>query len=243
MSQFVGLSSKGPVARVTFTRPEKLNALTPETYQQLSAALDEVERMQDIRVVVLQGEGRAFSAGFDIKRVREAKSIEARRDFIHKIANGNRWKIWNSSKLFVAKTHGYCLGGALELVFACDFCVTAKDCIFGEPEIRTGIGPTFLSLPFAMGHIASKAVLLRGQQFKGDDAVKYGIATESVEKDQLDAATDALVNDLLAVPCETAAMVKGGINKSYEARGMRSYVDNWADINLLIDPKPMEIKR
>lgn len=236
MTQDIMLTREGHVATISLNRPKKLNALTPEIYALLADILDEIEADDEIRIVVLRGEGRAFSAGFDLGRVREAKTNAERKAFIEKYANGNRWKIWNSKKVYVAQTHGYCLGGGLEIVFVCDFCITTEDCKFGEPEIKFGIGPTFISVPWSVGHVLSKAILLRGNQFTGADAARWGIATEAVPQDELQAATQRLIDDLLAIPPATLHMVKAAINRSYDMRGMRSYVDNWAETNLLLEP-------
>ena len=143
MSENVIFSSSNSVGRIRFARPEKLNAFTPEMYVRIGEILEQAERDDDIRVILMQGDGRAFSAGFDLTIEVADRPAAERRKFLHSVANANRWKIWNSNKLVVAKAHGYCLAGAFELMLPADFCVASTDCVLGEPEVLFGAGPAF----------------------------------------------------------------------------------------------------
>src|SRR5579871_362770 len=190
MSENVIYSSAGGVGRLRFARPEKLNAFTPEMYVRIGEILDEAEADDAVRVILMQGEGRAFSAGFDLTVEVADRPTAERREFLHAVANANRWKIWNSKKLVVAKAHGYCLAGAFELMLPADFCIASSDCVLGEPEVLFGAGPAFFMVPWIAPPMVAKAILLRGRNFTGADAARWGIITEAVPAERLDAAVE-----------------------------------------------------
>jgi len=235
MSDNVIFSSQGGVCRIRFARPEKLNAFTPQMYVRLGEILDEAEADDSIRVILMQGDGRAFSAGFDLTIEVADRPAAERREFLHGVANANRWKIWNSKKLVVAKAHGYCLAGAFELMLPADFCIASSDCVLGEPEVLFGAGPAFFMVPWITSPMVAKAILLRGRNFTGADAARWGVITEAVPPEALDAAVEELIEGLLKLPGTAVQMLKAGINRSYEARGMRASIDAWADTVLLLD--------
>ncbi len=136
---------EGAVAVITLDRPDKLNAITPQMTAALGGALDDIEDDDGVRAIVIEGAGRAFSAGFDLE-AGEWDSLESIRremetDFDMIL------RFWDCPKPTVAALHGYCLGGALELALACDLAVAAEDTRLGEPEVRFGSGIVALLLP------------------------------------------------------------------------------------------------
>jgi enoyl-CoA hydratase/carnithine racemase len=236
----VRLERHGPVAHIVLNRPDKLNALTLAMYRRIGQLLAELDADRDVRVVVLRGEGRAFSAGFDLaeefddRRDFQARGAEWRRQQIVEVANVNRWRIWGLSKPVIAKLHGYCLAGALELVLPCDFILASRDCQLGEPEVLYGAGPAFLIVPWLVSVPRAKDILLTGRRFTGEEAAAWGLITRAVPAAELDAETDRLGAHLAKLPPPALQLGKAGINRAYEVRGMRTAIDGWVDTALLL---------
>jgi len=148
-AQTVGFELRGEIAVLTLQRPEKLNAIDAATVASLQRALVRAEGDAQVRAVVLRGEGRAFSSGFDLGpsgagRDPVALRAELRSDF------DVIMRFWDFPKPTVAAVHGYCLGSSLELAVACDLTVAADDCRFGEPEVKFGSGIVALLLPWLL---------------------------------------------------------------------------------------------
>ena len=124
--------TESSIAFVTLNRPKKLNAVSGLMIDELHKCLDLVAEDESIRAVVLNGEGRAFSAGFDLESDPASEgdpdfsSNELRRDF------DIIMRFWDCPKPTIAAVHGYCLGSALEITLACDVTISSEDCLFGN---------------------------------------------------------------------------------------------------------------
>ncbi len=133
------------VLTLTLNRPEKLNALTPEIYTFIGDQINRASDDPECVAIVLRGNGRAFSSGFDLKLEMGERTHEDKLHALHEVANRARWAVWNCKKPVIAGIHGYCMGGAFELVLPCDFTIATESCRLGEPEILFGAGPAFSS--------------------------------------------------------------------------------------------------
>lgn len=217
------------VLTITFNRPEKLNAITPDIYAFIGERVTEASADPACRAIVLRGNGRAFSAGFDLSLQMSDHSLEDKLHSIHDIANRARWAVWRCKKPVIAAIHGYCMGGAFELVLPCDFTIATESCRLGEPEILFGEGPAFMMVPWLVNHKVAKDILLTGRQFSAAEALRMGIVSTVVPDDGLDAAVDALTQTLLRLPPSAVAINKVGINRAYEAQGMAAHIDGWVE--------------
>lgn len=217
------------VLTITFNRPEKLNALTPEIYAFVGDCVSEASADPACRAVVLRGNGRAFSAGFDLSLQMGERSHEDRLHSLHEIANRARWAVWRCKKPVIAAIHGYCMGGAFELVLPCDFTIATESCTLGEPEILFGEGPAFMMVPWLVNHKIAKDILLTGRQFTAPEALRMGIVSTVVPDDGLDAAVASLTQKLLRLPAAAVTINKVGINRAYETQGMAAHIDSWVE--------------
>lgn len=163
MSSEVLFEKVGCKAYITLNRPNKLNALTLDMYKEISDILDVIEPDEEIRVVILRGANNVFSAGWDLGQGENLTMFQERNKIL-KICNANRWKIWNSSKPFIAQLERYCLGGAFELVLPCDYIIAAEDTLVGEPELQFGEPPAFLMVPWLTDLRTAKKLLLTGEK-------------------------------------------------------------------------------
>lgn len=217
------------VLTITLNRPEKLNALTPEIYAFIGDLIDEASDNPDCRVIVLRGNGRAFSSGFDLKLEMGVRTPEDKLRALHDVANRARWAVWKCKKPVIAAIHGFCMGGAFELVLPCDFTVATESCRLGEPEILFGIGPAFMMVPWMVNHKVAKDILLTGRQFTAVEAHRMGIVSTVVPDDSLDAAVAALVQTLCRLPSAAVWINKVGINRAYETMGMAPHINGWVE--------------
>ncbi len=199
-AQTVRLEIAPPRATVTLSRPQALNAITPQLLDELARALDEVAARDDVRVVVLEGEGRAFSAGVDLKALggRELTGGKVG-DLLDLPARAVISRIAALPAVVVARVHGACFTGALELALACDVVVVAEDAKLGDTHARFGLRPTWgmsQRLPWLVGPARARWLSYTARTFSGAEAATWGLAALAVPADRLDAAVDELVGQV-----------------------------------------------
>jgi len=173
------LSIDGPVATLSFNRPEKLNAVSPEMLAEFSLAVDEVRGNTAIRVLLLMGQGRAFMAGADIKLFLELDPLGAR-DFA---ARGQELvsKLEELPIPVIACVHGFALGGGCEIAMACDFIYAAAKAKFGQPEINLGFNPCLggtQRLARLVGKALAKELCLTGRLIDAEEARTMGLVAQ-----------------------------------------------------------------
>ena len=162
---------RGPAAWLTLNRPDKLNALSEAIVAGLHDGMARAEADDEVKLVVLTGAGRAFSAGFDIGQDFGVDSADGWWEVLEKdVAVTMRLRTF--PKPTIAAVHGWCLGGACDLALACDMVVAAEDARFGEPEIRFGSCPVTMLMPFVIGEKKTNELLLhrRGHRRRGGRA-------------------------------------------------------------------------
>ena len=180
------------VAWVKFNRPEKRNCMSPKLNRQMKRVLEDLEFRDDVKVLVLSGEGDAWSAGMDLKeyfRETEAKGLGAIRK-----AQREAYSWWDRLRWYekptIAMVNGWCFGGGYGPLFACDIAIAAEDAQFGLSEINWGILPgggaskvvaDLMPLRKAMYHA------MMGENLTGKQAEEQGLITEAVPADKLKA--------------------------------------------------------
>jgi enoyl-CoA hydratase/carnithine racemase len=204
MSAVTQFLISGNVAHITLNRPEAMNSLNPELRFALSQHFDEVERNDDIWVVVVTGAGdKAFCAGADLKhRARERDATPERRAHWEALLAQTRPlnERWQFPKPVIAKVNGFALGGGLELALACDIIVAAEHAAFGLPEPRRGLlaaGVGALRLPRQIGLKVAMGYLLTGRHMSAARAYELGLVNQVVPAADLDATVDEWVRDIL----------------------------------------------
>lgn len=209
MSDVVHLRLEGPVARVEIDHPP-VNALNGAVIDGLAAAFDEFRRDDDVRVVIVQGAGeRAFVAGADIREFPlDATAGEARGTL--RLA-GLLSEIAASTKPVIARIHGHCLGGGLELAMACDLRVAAADASLGQPEVKLGLIPGAggtQRLPRLVGRSRAFLLNVTGEPISGQQAYEWGLVERVVPPAGLDSAVDDLARAIAAQSPATVAALK-----------------------------------
>jgi enoyl-CoA hydratase len=190
-------SLEGKVAHVSIQRPPA-NALASGLIREINAILDELEGNTEVRVILLKGEGRFFSAGADIK---EFTTIETGEEFSQLAKKGQDVfeRMENFSKPIIAAIHGAALGGGLELAMGCHIRLVSENAKLGLPELQLGLVPGFAGsqrLPKLVGRAKAAEMLLTSEPISGTEAVQWGLANKAYPEDELFAKADEMAQKI-----------------------------------------------
>ncbi len=190
------------IAWVKFNRPEKRNCMSPKLNRRMMEVLDELEHRDDVGVLVLSGEGTAWSAGMDLKeyfRDTEADGLAGTRKAQRESYGWWRRLRWYQ-KPTIAMVNGWCFGGGYGPLFACDLAFCADDAQFGLSEINWGILPGGGATKVAMELVSFRRAMyhaIMGENVDGPTAAEWGLVNESMPLDKLQARVTEVANVLL----------------------------------------------
>ena len=211
---FMRLEKEGKLAWLTFTRENYLNAMNNACIHQINQVAMALKEDSDARVVIIRGEGRAFSTGIDLKEL-AADRIE--------MGYHHRWEqalrcFETMEKLIIVGMHGYCLGGALQLALAADIRVSTTECQIGLPAIKESLIPGLatLRLPRYIGWGRAKKMILGGQNIDGREALRIGLVDHIVSQDDFFAHLDKIAGDYLAACSVGTRMSKLVTNQAFD---------------------------
>ncbi|HZU79245.1 MAG TPA: enoyl-CoA hydratase [Acidimicrobiales bacterium] len=220
----------GPVAVVTMNRPKVANAQDTALIEAIDAAFDRADEDDEVRVVVLAGAGKHFSAGHDLKAIvggeepdkwvamRETPEGKFRHEQVMYVDRCRR--IHDFRKPTIAAVQGKCVAAGLMLACMCDLIVAADDATFSNPVLRmSGAGVELLVEPWEMGIRQAKEFLLAAKELTAKEALRLGMVNEVVPRDELMSHTLELAGRVALVPPVTAQVVKASINNVGELMG------------------------
>lgn len=194
----IKLVQEGPVARLTMNRPEKHNAFNTELIAELREQFEKLGADPGVRVVVLAGEGKSFSAGADLDWMKAQGEASFEDNLQSSLEMGELFRaIDQCPKPVVARVQGAALGGGSGLVAAVDIAVAGPKALFGFTEVRLGLVAAVIS-PFVLrrlGHSIAREKFLTGERFGPEEALRIGLVHKVA--DDLDGATEELVQRLL----------------------------------------------
>jgi 2-oxoglutaroyl-CoA hydrolase len=201
------------VATITLDRPGKLNLVSIAARDQLAQVFAELGADEAVRAVVVTGAGEVFTAGGDITGFLKTEP-ERLSNLAWNVAAPER-----CPKPVIAKLRGYAFGVGLELALACDFRIAADDVQFALPEIKLGMipgsgGTQRLARLIGLGR--AKDAIMRGRRIPAAEALELGLVTAVVPPDELDAAVEALIEELAALSPLALAMAKRVLNHAYD---------------------------
>ena len=222
--------------RLVLDRPDKLNALNGGLVAALTGALDAAEANSEVRVIVIEGAGRAFCAGYDLTEEAEGAigGPAAWRDLLA-VDVAATLRLLDSPKPVVAQVHGYALAGGIELAMACDLIVAAEGTQLGEPEIRYGSAPVTLLMPYLIGQKKTRELLLTGDLVDAAEAERIGLVNRVVPAERLAAEVDSLADRLARTPPEVMGLTKRMLNRAMDAAGFRDAVQAGIDLGAIIN--------
>ena len=214
----------GPVRRFTLNRSSSLNALNAEL-------------MDEVRVIVLRGSGRAFCAGYDLNQDAEEGTKDAAEWHRELDRDTQRLlRMLENPKPVIASVHSYCLAGGTDLMLACDLAVASDDAVFGYVDIRFGSGVVSMFLPWVVGVRVAKELILTGQdRVPAAEALRIGLVNRVVPRDELDDATMALADEIAKNEPFVVRTMKASINLVWQIAGLRAALDANTELDVMIE--------
>lgn len=209
------------VSVIELNHPEKLNALTDDTWEEIIDALKKMEYDENVNAVLFKGAGKSFCAGFDIGVSTENGNSDAWGQWLSfKKSDENHNYLWDFPKPTVFAVQGYCLGGGFELASLGDFIICSDDAKFGETELRFCLTPGTRDV-FLLGLRRAKEIMMLADRFDAQEAVRLGVVNKAVPRDQLEAESMRIAKKLAKMPTETMQLTKHMLNKVTDAQGMK----------------------
>ena len=213
------------VRRITMNRPEKRNALFHPLRGEILEALREADQDDSVRVSIVRGAGKCFSAGYDLGGGNEGLDLP-----FFTAGGDGQWprhvtegwmSIWDLAKPVIAQVHGYCLAGGSELASGCDLIYVAEDAQIGYPAVRFGV-PDMHFHAWTMGMRKAMEAMLTGDSMTGTEAVDYGWANAAFPVDELDEKVLEVASKIAKIPPDVVQINKRVVHRQMEVMGLRT---------------------
>jgi enoyl-CoA hydratase len=206
---------KPAVALVQLNRPKELNALNLQLMQELREALQQLDKDDRVRVIIITGNEQAFAAGADIKQMADKSAID-----MLLIDQFSTWdQIRKTRKPIIAAVSGFALGGGCELAMTCDMIVASETAKFGQPEIRIGVMPGAggtQRLTRAIGKAKAMELVLTGRFLSAEEARFYGLVNKVVPVEMYLYEAAQLAAEIAAMSPVATLLAKEAVNRSFE---------------------------
>lgn len=219
--------TKDRKAYLTLNRPERLNAIDFDMPGELAAAVKRANQDPAVHVIVLQGAGRAFCSGYDLKISAEGgqgtqdRVWDPIKDYtVMKSFTDDYFSLWRSLKPTIAKVHGFAVAGGSDIALSCDQVIMADDARIGYMPARVWGCPTTAMWVYRLGAERAKRMLFTGDTIDGRQAAEWGLVLESAPAGELDARVEALADRIAGVPVNQLVMQKLMINQAYDNMGL-----------------------
>jgi enoyl-CoA hydratase len=256
--KYVVWEREGETATITLNRPDKLNCFDfpgqGGTFDQLQNALGEVEEIDEVKVVIIKGAGRAFSSGHDLSTIWHVyggtdnkgdrrPSQRARLNIDRKWMEGHN-RILLYPKVTIAQVHGYCLGEGAIIMEMCDLAIAADDAQIGHIEQRIGFAGSGLNLLPLFLHVGvrrARELVLRGNMVSGKEAAEIGLVNKAVPANKLVDEVDKLAKEMLLLPRDGIAIGKASMHMIYDILGLtqgwlQGYLTHTMFTNMRFEP-------
>ena len=228
MSDVVLVDDPAPhVRRITLNRPEKRNALNHALRGGILDSLREADADPEVRVMIVRGAGKCFSAGYELGRGNDGLEMP-----YYTPGGDGQWprhvtegwmSIWDLQKPVIAQVHGYCLAGGSELATGCDLVYVAEDAKIGYPAVRFGV-PDMHFHAWLIGMRAAMEMMLTGDSISGTEAVELGWANRAFPAEQLDAEVLKVAERITLVPPDMVQLNKRVVHRGMETMGLRTAI-------------------
>lgn len=233
MFETLRVESDGPLGRLTLDRPQKLNPLSPATLRELAAAARWFDEQPGVKVVVVSGAGRVFSAGADLASFSgpQERGVRESADLGREMADA----LERMRALSIASIRGWCVGGGVVLAAACDLRVAAEGTRFSIPEVDLGLPLAWGGIPRLIREIGpalTRELVLTGRPFDAAEAKAAGFLNRVVPEEQLDEEVKALADSLAAKAAHALFSTKRHINAVTD--GMLGIARSWSDADGLV---------
>lgn len=210
-------NKKHNYAEIRFNRPHRLNAVIEQFYLELLTALQQAEADNDVRAVLLTGEGRAFCVGADMKEHGAGERSQYQRRQYLQLGNDVCEAIFRLTKPVVAAINGYALGAGAEMACSCDFVLMAENAKIGFPEVSIGTcvgGGVTQFLPRLVGLAKARELIFLGDKIDGTEAAAIGMVTRAVADEQLQQEAELFIAKLASKAPISMQLVKKLLNNA-----------------------------
>lgn len=231
----IELDTDGPVGAIELNRPEKLNPLSAETLRELAQAAGLLDAEPEVRVVIVRGRGRAFSAGADVSAFAGGDRDFATRREAAEAGRLMAEAIEGMRAVTVAAIGGHCIGGGVVLAAACDLRVAGRSTRFSIPEVDLGIPLAWGGIPRLVREIGpamTKELVMTCRPFTAEEGRALGLVNRVVPDEELDAAVQQLASELAAKSAYTLSATKQAVNAA--SAEMVSTAGAWSDADSLL---------
>ncbi len=230
--EMIRFAKQDRVATITLNRPDKYNALHPVMWQEMDAALADAQHDAAVRVIVLEGAGDSFCAGFDFSDGLKQYEGLAEQGYdpgmdVIQVTNPYTAPIptfmhlWRSSKPVIAKVHGWCVGGGSEMALLADLVIASRDARFGTPYARVwGCHLTGMWI-YRLGLTRAKFYALTGESLSGTEAADVGLINFAYPLEELDEKARYWADRLARIPATQLAAMKLVVNQAYDNMGLQ----------------------
>lgn len=235
--KFIVVEDAAPsVRRIALNRPEKRNALSNALRGELFDALRKADVDQSIGAIIIKGNGKCFSAGYDLsqapgeplpRHVSPGEGIWPRH-----LVDG--WfEMWDMATPVIAQVHGYCLAGGSELATACDLVYCAEDAQIGYPPVRSMSTPDCAYHPWLMGMRHAMEMMLTGDSISGIEAAESGYANRAFPAERLEPEVLAIAERVAKIPRDLQTLNKRVVHRAMEVMGARAAIRSATEIQAL----------
>jgi enoyl-CoA hydratase len=219
------LEKEDSIARIILNRPDVMNAMTSEMFQDLEIAQKEIINDAGIRVLIITGKGRAFCSGADFSLISDLLEVGPKRLFEELRNLQDVVTVFETmEKPVIAAINGFALGGGLDLALACDFRIVAKGAKMGEQYVKAGIMPDLggtQRLPRLVGLSKAKELIFLGDMIEAEEAERIGLVNRTVALEDLEAETKSLASRLASAPTTAIGLAKKAMQEGLQ-KGIRA---------------------
>lgn len=225
-------STSDRVATITLNRPERMNAINDVLPGELRRAVEQAEADPQVHVILLQGAGKGFCGGYDLKHYAEREGEipgsqdmpwDPTLDYTLMARNTHDFmSLWRATKPTICKVHGAAVAGGSDIALCCDMVVMAEDARIGYPPSRVWGIPTTMMWVYRLGIEKAKRMLFTGDLVDGVEAAAMDLVLKAVPAERLDEEVAALCDRIKGVPRNQLMMSKLCVNQAYENMGLKS---------------------
>lgn len=197
------------IARVTISRPEALNALNTRFFNEMDQVVADINAREDVRVMIITGEGKAFVAGADIAEMVDKTPEEG--SAFSRLGQNTFRSLGEMKVPVIAAINGFALGGGLELAMGCDFRIASTKAKFGQPEVNLGLIPGYAAtqrLPRLTGMGDALYLLMTAEMIGADDALRLGLVQKVVEPEELHETVTGIAKLIISKGPRAISLVK-----------------------------------
>jgi enoyl-CoA hydratase/carnithine racemase len=215
----------GPIGRLVFNNPARHNAVSLDMWEAVAQIIDDFERDDAIRVIVVSGAGgRAFVSGADISEFKERRASEDAAAAYAKISEGARLRLQETPKPTIAMIQGYCIGGGVATALACDLRIAAEGSKFGIPAAKLGLGYAYdgiKKLVDLVGPAYAREIFFTARQFTAEEALRMGLVNRVVAADTLEAVVSECCASIAGNAPLTVRAAKAAIREALKDESQR----------------------